>query len=694
MCSEENGKDKSDTVTEDLVKNVAMGVPDNPKSISLPDRLKQKLPAAKDKSKKFGLKLWAVLGVMATLGSSIALVQFLIPNQPQVQIVCNALPEAVMGDLLKQVANGKIKANEVRELACAMAGQAFVDDSNATGNRELAQKNRYENTVSALAQSPNDVTRRALVLIADASTRSDGLDLLASIAKTHEDWRRIANLAMPWDTRKTIFALENLVQLQPENVWAHVDLARLYQQDGNLKSAAQLAQMALNKARTPLDKEAALTQLGDIASAQNDLKGAQGYFQSSLSLLEDLVKTDADSINLMHRLSISNERLGDVSVATNDLSAAQKFYTSSHKIKLKLLQRDPDNASFLSGSAVTLSKLGDIAVDSRDIKRAIVLYSSGLIVRKKLVDNYPNNNDYKRKLAISYSQLARTAVLQGDMKSSRTFYQKALDGVTQLAKDDPNNVDYQADVILFNLKLGETERLQENLEKAQVHFEQAQSFAKNLTERSASDVYHQRLLALSYNRLGDLDKDRNALKSSRDNYGKAQKILEALTLNNPENADLQRGLGAQYERVGRLAFIENNIESAIYFYKKSLQINMKLAIADPTNAMHKQNLSIIYDKLGQCAFALANPKESRSYLQKSLDIMGELVEENPSNSGLLRGIAGTHYLLAQLQEDDAQYHWEQAYKILNRLDKFGRLRASDQKQLKIIRGRLGKLPDE
>jgi tetratricopeptide (TPR) repeat protein len=87
-------------------------------------------------------------------------------------------------------------------------------------------------------------------------------------------------------------------------------------------------------------------RIGVVLVAQGNLPQALKSYRDSLTIADQLAKSDLGNAGWQRDLSVSYEHVGDVLVAQGNLPEALKFYRDGLTIMVRLAQLDPGNAGW------------------------------------------------------------------------------------------------------------------------------------------------------------------------------------------------------------------------------------------------------------------------------------------------------------------------------------------------------------
>ena len=238
-----------------------------------------------DNAKKTGRYVWGGLVVLATLGGVLGLFQF-VKGINAVQNVEISVSAKSQQQLLQMVQNGKLSVADAKELARALAGDALairaeIDDS-STSALQLSSSQ-----ITELATSDDLDKRRALVLMTDRKTYSDGLDILEASAKTSRDWEQLGQYSSSLEPERAREAARKAISLDPDNLFAMSLLSLMQLNLGDFADAERTAQAYFTLSRNEEDKVLALSTLMNIYASAANKKQTTATFAALIKELED-----------------------------------------------------------------------------------------------------------------------------------------------------------------------------------------------------------------------------------------------------------------------------------------------------------------------------------------------------------------------------------------------------------------------
>jgi len=408
----------------------------------------------------------------------------------------DVLRAVLAGQAGKAEESGSVLPQDAIERAVAAAREVLRsnDPSKAEAQEALRDGN---------VQAAEDALEEAFNREAQAYARMDDetQQLKTKAARTA---REKAALAATRSVADAIRWYQNAADLEPEDFWTQIELARLQQLSGNLTAAFGAAKAAREAASDDRDRMVAFAEIGDVQVAQGDLAGALTSYGASQTIFERLARQDPGNAGWRRDLSVSHEKIGGVQVAQGDLAGALTSYGVSLDFREQLARQDPGNAGWQRDLSVSHERIGDVRVAQGDLAGALTSYGASLEIRERLAQQDPGNAGWRRDLSVSHEKIGGVQVAQGDLAGALTSHGAALEIAEQLARQDPGNAGWQRDLSVSHTKIGDVQEMHGNLTEAIVAYEKSESIAQPLADRFPDHPQFQSDIGITRQRLDEL----------------------------------------------------------------------------------------------------------------------------------------------------------------------------------------------
>jgi len=186
--------------------------------------------------------------------------------------------------------------------------------------------------------------------------------------------------------------------------------------------------------RAARDVSVTLDKLGDLLSGRGqagDADQAFKYYTHELELSEGLLKRDPDSGQTVRDVFIAFGKLGDFLSGRGrpgDSDQALKYYTQCLELGEGLLKSNPDSGQAAHDVSVTLDKLGDFFSgrgQAGDTDQALKCYTRDLTLGEALLKRNPDSGQAARDVYNTLIKLSKLLVAQGRIEEAKSYLKRA-----------------------------------------------------------------------------------------------------------------------------------------------------------------------------------------------------------------------------------------------------------------------------
>jgi tetratricopeptide (TPR) repeat protein len=455
-----------------------------------------------------------------------------------------------------------------------------------------------------------------------------------------EEQAAVQRLSYEHDGAKA--TLRELLALDPERLWAWIDLGDLLMTAGTLDEAntayGESLRIAGHRERTDpgnaawqRDLSVSHNRIGDVRVAQGDLTAALHSFQAALAIRDRLAKTDPENAAWQRDLSVSQNKIGDVRVAQGDLTAALHSFQAALAIRDRLAKADPGNAAWQRDLSVSHNRIGDVRVAQGDLTAALLSFQADLAIAERLANADPGNAAWQRDLSISHNKIGDVRVAQGDLTAALHSFQAGLAIAERLAKADPGNAEWQRDLSISHERIGDVRVAQGDLTAALHSFQAALAIRDRLAKADPGNAAWQRDLSVSHDRIGDVRVAQGDLTAALLSFQAALAIRDPLAKADPGNAAWQRDLSISHNNIGDVRVAQGDLPAALHSFQASHAIFERLAKADPGNAAWQRDLSISHERIGDIHARRGETGPAIAAFERALRGYRELQRRNPGD---------------------------------------------------------------
>ncbi len=335
-------------------------------------------------------------------------------------------------------ANDKLVESTVKLQALSLQLKAFSGDDKIVGKiKEKLKKEGIDATLSYLEQLNSTLEthlekslRHAKIFLLQAKL----YEIKGRESKTEESYRASLRINQNFDNllaysnflsqkesiQKALsiiksIQLNELELSEYQSLKFFNNLARLYQQNGQIKEAEENYQKAweslqLLDGNHPLEKANILNNLGNLYLKEKKFDNAKKYYQRAISTLEQNKIPKALSYPT---LANSFNALGSLYRQTKETNSSQHCYQKALSLYL--------NPKDLGSIADTLHNLANLYYQEKEPQKAIDYYLKTFEHYKKLISKNPHH--YRRKILSLWQKIVRIAPLPPYQKELAKSYQ-------------------------------------------------------------------------------------------------------------------------------------------------------------------------------------------------------------------------------------------------------------------------------
>lgn len=298
--------------------------------------------------------------------------------------------------------------------------------------------------------------------------------LARASVETAAERRMVATLALEarsrgrLDTQSVIDRFEEVVRLDSNEFWDHIELCRLFADAGRLSDASRSGARAVALANDPRSRMVALIDYGDVLSMQGQLDSARSLYETALTVSRTLSEDENNWFGLSD-LSVALSRLGDVHMAMGLFRESVAFYNDA-------LSTDQDwhrQTLYLAAAqnvCADLMNLTDAIVALGDLANADQ-YAGQTVGMCEWVSGQSTNGEDDLRVAYARWRHANIKAVLGDIQFARSTFAELRSFAEQALSADPTNQRMAIEVNLLELGFADLELLDGNSDNAQRRIE-------------------------------------------------------------------------------------------------------------------------------------------------------------------------------------------------------------------------------
>jgi class 3 adenylate cyclase/tetratricopeptide (TPR) repeat protein len=465
-----------------------------------------------------------------------------------------------------------------------------------------------------------------------------------------------------------IYDAPNMLADTPANNPARTNLLNLGQQQ------LERVQKSVGSGNPKTDHLIAVaqSQFASILLESGQTDRGRAALESAATSLTRLAEANPRDRQIQLDLSVALSRLGEVARAQNNLTAAKSFYERDLAIAQRLANTSTNERRQLD-LTISFNKLGQVARAQGDHRAAADYFQRSFATAQKLAGKYPDKPSVQHSMAASLDLLGDLAYAENNYSKAGDFFQRAFEINERLQKADPLSMEKQRNAALAAGKLGQVFSAQGNLAAARNKFESSLATFESLAKGDPDRPQRQRDIAVVLKDIGQV-----ACQSGDTNVAKAflLRSLERLADADPGNADCQRDLTVAWRSLGNMARQFGDLPAARNYFERLHELCRKLAEADRSNHARQDELSTALELLGSVAQARGELAAARGFFRQSVEVMRHLADQEKGNVPTLVNFSAVLTELGGADEKagdsaSAMGHYREALDILQTLEKQG-----------------------
>lgn len=246
----------------------------------------------------------------------------------------------------------------------------------------------------------------------------------------------------------------------------------------------------------------ALTQIGEVRTAQGDLVAARTLLSEARALSAKLVEGQPRNGDWLMGLGAVEFWLGNVDWLQGDLAAAEGRFRAYLDVALRLVELDGAKPEWRMEQAYAHSNLGTVQNARGDVDGALEHFRLTVEVERQLVRADPQDPRWQKELASGLSWLGEVLFGRGELGEARAFYEEGRATLQQLTALAPDDTGYRFLLALQRRKLGATLESLGRLDEAIAEYGQSLAMHRELLDLDPANSDWRREVALSHMRLG------------------------------------------------------------------------------------------------------------------------------------------------------------------------------------------------
>ena len=324
--------------------------------------------------------------------------------------------------------------------------------------------------------------------------------------------------------------------------------------------------------------------LADVDKEDGDLIAATKGYAAARDLSQRHADESPDDSNMQLSLGAAEQRLGDVYVARMQAEQAEQSYSRVITIFEGLRDNNPNSVFWYRNIAVGRERLGR-------------LYATGVAESMSLMSQLAAATGAEGVSGTTQFELTADAAVWAQLERSFENYDTASRIVGVLVDADASVLEWHQDLAALNVGMARLTLTAGNVEAARQYVDAARVIVNELIAEEHEDVFTNINILetwLASGRLNLLSGDPIAARQEfEDALARAERLIEATT----ERNTWLEYVAESYDGIGDSAYYQNDFEKAAESYSKALAIRDSLAIKVPDNVMWRLHQAVSAYKL-------------------------------------------------------------------------------------------------
>jgi tetratricopeptide (TPR) repeat protein len=393
----------------------------------------------------------------------------------------------------------------------------------------------------------------------------------------------------------------------------------------------------------------ALTQIGEVRSAQGNLPGALEAFRESLHLAQELARRAPEDRDRQLGLAASQFWVGYVSYRHEQLDEAKDAFEVYREIAERLVARHPGDAEVRLELGYAHSNLGSVLEARGDLDGALAHFRQCLAIERELAESDPENADLQLDLAKSHNAVGNVLAFQGKLHEALESYLADLAIKQRLHERDPDNMTWRYELAVSHNLAANLYADLGRLDEALPHIEKALSIAEALVAHDPSNEAWGRELALDIKLRARYARQLDESRSEPRDLERAVQILREASARDATDKRLQRELAVTLGDLARALAERGDRNAAERRMQEATQLVEALQQEDPDSSAYAVIAGMVYEIAGVVRNRAQRVDEARAAWTRALDHVETAARESSDPRVLaLRG-----RLLARLGRPEA-----------------------------------------
>ena len=430
---------------------------------------------------------------------------------------------------------------------------------------------------------------------------------------------------------------DQVVSLNPNDVWAQVMRANLEQMLGNSGNARAAAEAAVAAAHDDHERSLALSAAAQMARAQGALDAARDYTAQNVAMMRGVASSHEQGRDWPPDLLAALSELAELQSALDDRTGALATYLEAEPWARQLYEQRPSEPDNARNYAILLEKLAEVQEALGQREDAHRSYAQGLRLSLSIAATFPDDLDDQYRLGKIEFAIGSFLVSDGKPDDARIMYETMLQIARRLVDADASNRQARRMLTAGLAALAGVQESQGAHQDALANASQSADQARALAAEDANDIDVQLFLVVSLKRYADLlnaSEDNGEAASAR--YAESLDVARRVVLIAPNNGNAQATLAASLDALAEWQMQHGDLVAARSHNEESLIIlRRRLATGDALQPDLVASLALH----GNILRGQQNEAEARRDYQEALTLARDLARRFPQVSDYRTNIA-------------------------------------------------------
>jgi tetratricopeptide (TPR) repeat protein len=385
-------------------------------------------------------------------------------------------------------------------------------------------------------------------------------------------------------------------------------------------------------------------QLSDVLASRGDRDGAWAEASAGHVLRQALLALAPGDVDRVRSVATSQDRLGELLAGRGDPAGARRAYETSLALVERIVKTDPAAKRDLF---VSMLMIGASSADMGDLSRAVADLTRAKQLAEELAAGAPTDRDARRDLMVAHQRLGLLHKARGALPAALDELRAGLALSAPLLDETPDGVEAIRDHALNHDLIAYTLLAQGDPQAAMIEIRASRALAARLVEREPANLTFQRTLLTTRDRLVEAMTAAGDLAGARTEATTALELAVRIAAADPTNLEDQRAIEVSTNKLGQQLLAANQPAQALERFRAGYAIAKELAARDPRPPL-RRDLAFTHRQLAEAAARLGDTAMAEASLRAAIATLDELVVAEPTMFEAHADLARTHQRLAAL----------------------------------------------